>query len=200
MSRRLIETMKLPAAPKPDPAVLAEALAEEFAVASIAGGHGEQELRFVTPGSLVVVVSATEVRFFAEPEAIAADAEDDGDEEGEEDEEQTPDDAADEISAYLAGFLGLSLDGEEEADADEAVPDDAADRHAARLVEELLARGLLELVTPRSRAQVEGRLAHLLAHGVRGAGSLAEAIADCSGVAELYADDAQMAEVLETTR
>ncbi|MDC0674717.1 hypothetical protein [Nannocystis radixulma] len=203
MTRRWFHTMKLPDSPVPDPSVLAEAVADEFAVASIVGGHGEQELRFVTPGTLVVVISATEVQFFDQPDPIE---EDEDDAASAEDEEQTPEDAAEEIEGFLAGFLGLSEDeedDEDEEDEEDEEDDEAGDeeeRVARRVVDALLERGLLELTTPRSRAQVEGRLAHLLAYGERGAGQLAEAIAGCSGVAEFYADDGQLAEVLAASQ
>lgn len=76
-----------------------------------------------------------------------------------------------------------------EDEPEEPSPSDEADRLAAWLVGALLEQGLLELAAPRSRAQVEGKLAHLLANGVRDPARLSAAIIACSGVAELYADD-----------
>ncbi|MFY0534805.1 hypothetical protein [Nannocystis pusilla] len=199
MSRRLLESMAIPAELQVNPVMLAESVSEAFPVMSIVGGRGEQELRFVSPATLVVVISATAVECFDEPlpppEEDAEEYEDFAEDEDEE--EEDPLSTAEDILGHVSELLGL--DEEEEAP-DEPTPDDAADRRAAAIVAALLQDGLLELVTPRSRPQVEGRLAHLLAHGMHDAGALAESIADCSGVAEFYADDAQMAAVLAKVR
>lgn len=187
--------MAIPAELQVNPVMLAESVSEAFPVASIAGGRGEQELRFVSPATLVVVISATSVECHEEP---LPPPEDEAFAEDEDEEEEDPRAMAEDILAHVSTLLGL--DEEEEASPDEPTPDDAADRRAAAIVAALLQEGLLELVTPRSRPQVEGRLAHLLAHGMHDAGALAESIADCSGVAEFYADDAQMAAVLAKAR
>lgn len=93
-----------------------------------------------------------------------------------------------------------ALAGIEEAEdlAEEPPPSDEADRLAAWLVGALLDQGLLELAAPRSRAQVEGRLAHNLASGVRDPARLSAAIIACSGVAELYADDERIGSILHS--
>ncbi|PCC72858.1 hypothetical protein SAMN02745121_01975 [Nannocystis exedens] len=177
--------------------MLAESVSEAFPVASIVGGRGDQELRFVAPATLVVVISATAVHCYEEP--LPPEEDEEGyEDDGEDADEDDPMDTAEDILAHVSVLLGL--DEEEEEGPDEPTPDDAADRRAAAIVALLLQDGLLELVTPRSRPQVEGRLAHLLAHGMHDAGALAESIADCSGVAEFYADDAQMAAVLAKVR
>lgn len=195
MTRRLIDRMTLPPEAQADPAVLAESVADAFPVASIVGGRGEQELRFVAPATLVVLISATEVQFFDEPLPPPEDEEAAGEEHAEAEDGDAPEDAVEAIVGHLEVLLGMATE-EDEGGEGETIPDDEADRRAAVIVGALLERGLLELTTPRSRAQVEGRLAHLLAHGRRDPGFLAEQIADCSGVAEFYADDAQMAAVL----
>ncbi|WP_434424004.1 hypothetical protein [Nannocystis pusilla] len=197
MSRRLLESMAIPAELQVNPVMLAESVSEAFPVMSIVGGRGEQELRFVSPATLVVVISATAVECYDEPLPPPED-DAEGDEEFAEDEDdEDPRSTAEDILGHVSELLGLD---EEEESPDEPTPDDAADRRAAAIVAALLQDGLLELVTPRSRPQVEGRLAHLLAHGMHDAGALAESIADCSGVAEFYADDAQMAAVLAKVR
>ncbi|MCY0993878.1 hypothetical protein OV203_42460 [Nannocystis sp. ILAH1] len=193
MSRRLLESMAIPAELQVNPVMVAESVSEAFPVMSIVGGRGEQELRFVSPATLVVVISATAVECYDEP--LPPPEEDEDFAEDEEDED--PRSTAEDILGHVSELLGLE---EEEESPDEPTPDDAADRRAAAIVAALLQDGLLELVTPRSRPQVEGRLAHLLAHGMHDAGALAESIADLSGVAEFYADDAQMAAVLAKVR
>ncbi|MDC0716891.1 hypothetical protein [Nannocystis bainbridge] len=199
MTRRLLESMAFPKDTQVNPIALAEAVTEAFPVCSVVGGRGEQELRFVAPAGLVVVISATGVQCFAEPPPPleAEDAEDEAEEDEEDEDDDDPQATAEGVLMHVAAVLGLE---EEDEGGDTAAPDDAADRRATAIVAALLAEGLLELVTPRSRAQVEGRLAHLLAHGVHNPGALAESIADCSGVAEFYADDAQMAAVLGKAR
>ncbi|MFZ6185340.1 hypothetical protein [Nannocystis pusilla] len=199
MSRRLLESMAIPAELLVNPVMLAESVSEAFPVMSIVGGRGEQELRFVSPATLVVLISATAVECYEEPLPPPEEYEEE-DEDFVEDEDEEDDDplsTAEDILGHVSALLGL--DAEEEAP-DEPTPDDAADRRAAAIVAALLQEGLLELATPRSRPQVEGRLAHLLAHGMHDAGALAESIADLSGVAEFYADDAQMAAVLAKVR
>lgn len=195
--------MAIPAELQVSPVMLAESVSEAFPVVSIVGGRGEQELRFVSPATLVVVISATAVECYEEPlpppeeDAEGSEEEDEDFVEDEDEEDDDPLSTAEDILGHVSALLGL--DEEEEAP-DEPTPDDAADRRAAAIVAALLQEGLLELVTPRSRPQVEGRLAHLLAHGMHDAGALAESIADLSGVAEFYADDAQMAAVLAKAR
>ena len=194
MSRRLLESMAIPAELQVNPVMLAESVSEAFPVMSIVGGRGEQELRFVRPATLLVVISATAIECYDEPLQLPEEDEDFAADEEDED----PGSTAEDILGHVATLLGL--DEAEDGSADEPTPDDAADRRAAAIVAALLQDGLIELVTPRSRPQVEGRLAHLLAHGMHDAGALAESIADLSGVAEFYADDAQMAAVLAKVR
>ncbi|WAS91995.1 hypothetical protein [Nannocystis punicea] len=205
MSRRLLESMEIPADLRVNPVMVAESVSEAFPVASIVGGRDDQELRFVSPAELVVVISATAVHCYEEPLPVEEVEEDEygeviEDDEEDEVEEDDPRDTAEDILAHVSALLGLEVEEDEDEIEDEAKPDDAADRRAAAIVAALLDAGLLELVTPRSRPQVEGRLAHLLAHGVHHPGALAESIADCSGVAEFYADDGQMAAVLAKAR
>lgn len=196
VSRRLLESMAIPAELQVSPVMLAESVSEAFPVASIVGGRGEQELRFVSPATLLVLISATAVECYDEPLPPPEEGEDEDFAEDEEDDD--PRSIAEDILGHVATLLGLDEENEEAPG--EPTPDDAADRRAAAIVAALLQDGLLELVTPRSRPQVEGRLAHLLAHGMHDAGALAESIADCRGVAEFYADDAQMAAVLAKVR
>ena len=62
MTRRLFRTLRFPM-PVEDPRALAEQLAARARASSIVGSGGEQELRFVAPASLVVVIGASEARF-----------------------------------------------------------------------------------------------------------------------------------------
>lgn len=74
---------------------------------------------------------------------------------------------------------------------------DADDEAAAAIIEALLEAGLLELVTHRSRAGVEGKLAHLLSQGITAPDQIAEALIAAPGVAELYADDDTLGALLD---
>ena len=66
---------------------------------------------------------------------------------------------------------------------------DAWDMKAKEMVETLLLQELLVLSTPRSRSEVEKKLAFLLADGDPSGEDLANAIMDLACVVELYADD-----------
>lgn len=179
MTRKLFRTLRFPT-PVEDPRALAERLADRMPASSIVGSGGEQELRFVAPGSLVLVIGRTEARFSLDESAHL---------------DEDPEGDADEIALHLEVLLGLV---EEEGEEDEAPVQDDSDRKAAALVGALLERELLALNTPRSCGQVEGRVAHLLARGVQDPARLSAAILDCTGVAELYADDDTLGALLDT--
>ncbi len=179
MARRLFRTLRFPM-PVEDPRALAEQLVARARASSIVGSGGEQELRFVAPGSLVVVIDRTEARFSLDESAHL---------------DEDPEGDADEIALQLEILLGIE---EEEGDEGEAPAQDDSDRNAAVMVGALLERDLLELSTPRSRDQVEGRLAHLLAQGVQDPARLSAAIVSCSGVAELYADDDTLGTLIDS--
>lgn len=189
--RKLIRSMKLPAGT--DAKALAESLTDEFAVAAISGSGGEFEVSFVSPEELVVVVGATQAKFFVEPLPLNAQAD-----EEDEDERDDPDDVAEEISFHFERRTGLAKD-EDDDDDDEKAPDDDSDDVARRMIQRLLDEGLLEIVNSRSRAGVEGYLAHKIAHGQTGE-SLGDNLADVKGVAELYASNEQLAQILADCR
>ena len=191
--RKLIRTLDLPA--RSDARALAESLTDDFAVASIVGSNGEFEIQFVSPADLVAVISSSQARFFIEPLVNADDDDDDDDD----DEPDDPNDVAEGISLHLARRVGILRDDDDEDDETGAAPDDDNDEVARRVVERLLNEGLLELVTPRSRAGVEGHLAHIIAHG-RVDGTLCDDLTEVKGVAELYASDEQLDEILAACR
>lgn len=186
--RKLIRTLELP--PGSNARSLAESLTDDFNIASISGSNGEFEIQCVSPADLVVVIDASRARFFVEPN-IGGD--DDADEEPDD-----PHDVAEAMSFHLQRRVGKGPRDEDEV-AEDATPDDDSDEVARRVVERLLKEELLELVTPRSRASVEGHLAHIIAHG-RVDGTLCDDLAEVKGVAELYASDEQLYEIIAACR
>lgn len=189
--RTLIHTLTLPAGS--NARALAESLTRDFSVASISGSNGEHEVQLISPDELVVVISPSRACFFLEPRIEV----DDDDDEHEDENEDDPHGVAEEISDYLAREAGVVQDDDDDDDYNDndAAPDDESDKIAQQVVGRLLEEGLLELVTPRSRAGVEGYLAHRIAHG-RVKRGLADALADAKGVAEVYASDEQIAAIL----
>jgi hypothetical protein len=175
---------------------LAEAVGDEFAASSIVGSDDEQEVFFRVPASLVAIFGRTEARFYAENFAGAPDIDD---EHGEPLPEEEPDAVAEDIRHFVAVRLGMVADEAVEPKAgDIAAPwsQDEDDNRAARFVGTLLERGLLELISSRSRAQVEGRVSQALSNGVADPTRLADIIIESSGVGELYADGEELAEAL----
>lgn len=198
MQRRHVATFTfLPAVLPVDLADLADRLADAHP-ATIVGRAAPIELRFADPPTLLAVLSAARVDFFEDLDAQADDDPVDTDDLGEtdDDDETTADDGAEDVTNTIEILLGLA-DDDDEADAAYAASRnvDDADRLAAALLGALLERGLLELVTPRARPAVEGKLAHLLAHDAD-PHAIADGLADHEGVAELYADDAELAALL----
>lgn len=189
--RKFIRSVNLPKGS--DPKALAESLTDAFAVASISGSHGEFEVQFVSPEELVVVVEATRARFFVEPLPISDDDDDDDD-----DEREDPHEVAEEISLHFQRHTG-QLKDEDDDDNEDRAPDDDSDDVARRMIQRLLDEGLIEIVNSRSRPSVEAYLAHKIAHGQTGE-SLGDNLADVKGVAELYASNEQLAEILAACR
>lgn len=190
--RKLIRSMKLPAGT--DPRALAESLTEEFAVAAISGSSGEFEVSFVSPEDLVVVVGATQAKFFLEPLPLSALGDDE-----DEDERDDPHDIAQVISFHFERRTGQVKDDDDDDDDNEKAPDDDGDAIARKMIQRLLDEGLLEIVNARSRASVEQYLAHKIAHGQTGE-TLGDNLAEVKGVAELYASNEQLAEILADCR
>ena len=174
MARRLLRSLAFPS--PTDPRALAERVGAEFRAYAIVGTSIDYEVTFVEPASLILVISRDQARIFVD---------------GRHDEEI--DETAEDIEHFIAVALGMVVDDD---GPDDEPARDPSDQRAAAFVEALLADGLLELVTPRSRAQVEGKVAHLLAHGKASPAELGAALTDSRGVSELYADDAQLAAVL----
>ena len=196
-SRSLIRTMSFPDAA--DPRALAERIADAHRVSSIVGSAGEVEVRFVDPDSLVVVIGRGGARFFEEP----LDIEEDDDPEHEPLEPEDPAGTAESVAALLARALGLpDPEGGEGEDAgeDDGPPPDESDQQARRVVAALLDRGLIELASPRSRASVEAHVAHVLARFGPDPQRLSEEIIEHKGVADLYADDEELAAILRAAR
>lgn len=191
--RTLIDSFELPGGA--DARALAEGLTGEFGVASISGSGGEYEVQLVSPASLVIVLGPRAARFFMQDVEDAAPEAGDVDEE---EEEEDPHDAAEAVRHHLELRLGLWTGEDEEGD-DEKPPDDDCDRLARDVVARLLERGLLELVTPRSRESAEGRLANSLSRGAP-AGVLAEHLSEVRGVAEVFATDEEMEAVVAECR
>lgn len=183
--RKLIKIHKLP--PGSNPAALAESLTDDFNIASITGRAGEVEIELVHPPELVVVIDAARARFFVVP--VLEDDDDD-----DKDEEDDPHAIAEEMAFFLARKTGQMLDDEDDEE-DAKTPEDDSDDVARRVVKRLLEEGLLELVTPRSQTSVEEYLAHQIAQGKTG-DSLCDDLTEVKGVAELYASNEQLAEIL----
>lgn len=184
--------MKLPAGT--DARALAESLTDEFAVAAISGSNGEFEVAFVSPEELVVVVGATQAKFFLEPLPLNAQGDDEDD-----DERDDPHDIAEEIGFHFERRTGQVKDDDDDDDDNEKAPDDDGDAIARKMIQRLLDEGLLEIVNARSRASVEQYLAHKIAHGQTGE-SLGDNLAEVNGVAELYASNEQLAQILADCR
>lgn len=194
--RKLIQTLEFPK--NSDARALAEGLMDDFNVASISGSKGEHEVQFVSPAELVVVISPSKARFFYEPLLDVDEVDDEHGDDLDDDDDDDPYGVADEISDHLARRVGLEPDDEDD-DSDDATSDDNSDLIAREVITRLLDEGLLELVTPRSRPGVEGFLAHRIAQGRTGE-TLGDALADAKGVAELYASNEQLAEILAACR
>lgn len=196
MHRRPLERMTFPLEVLPvDTRALADRLADRHP-ATIVGSGGQFELRFGDPSNLIAVISPAHVDFFEDLAAQAA-VDEEEDPEHQSPEELSVESGAEGIVHTIEELLGLFVEDDAAADAEYAAarPDDAADRQAQTIVGALLERQLLELVTPRSRAAVEGKLAHMLAHGFDAA-RIAESLAALECVAELYIDDDQLAALL----
>lgn len=193
MTRTLIRTMSFPDAA--DPKALADRIADTLRVSSIVGSGGEVEVRFVEPDDLVVVIGPNGARFYDEPVLL----EEEVDPDHAPPEPEDPDSAAESVAALIARVLGLrdpaGVEGEDAED--EGPPPDESDRHAKRVVAALLDRGLIELVSPRSRASVEAHVAHVLAHHGADPQRLSEEIIEHRAVADLYADDEALAAILD---
>jgi tetratricopeptide (TPR) repeat protein len=86
---------------------------------------------------------------------------------------------------------------DEESDSDGGAPPGGYEAWARALVDELLARGLIELTSKRSRVPVENRLAVLLEDECE---ELADALVEVAGVAELFCDDDTLRELATACR
>lgn len=196
MQRRSLETMVFPQDVLPvDRPTLASALADRFG-ATIVGSDGGYELQCGEPSNLIVVIWSTHVELFEDVERSMARLETEEDDPAHSvPDEESAESGAERVIHAIEEILGLYVDDVAD-DADE--PDDA-DRRAKRMLDRLIETGAIELVTPRSRAGVEGKLAHLIA---RGANALAvhEALMSHEGVAEIYVDEHQLAPLLSTPR
>lgn len=191
--RDLIHTLALP--PGSDARALAEEVAERFRAASISGSGGKHEVQLMSPSSLVVLVGPKAVQFFEQP--VEVDEETDEEHDGD-DEEDDPKDTAEAISDHLARFVGLTPDDDDDDDENKQPLYDA-DELALKVVALLLARGLLELTTPRSQEKVEARVAHGLDKGLGGA-VICNALTEVPGVAELYTSDAELDAIIAECR
>ncbi len=198
MPRVLLRSLDFDSPPR-DPAALSDEVAARFRASSITGpplsqsSAATQELWFVEPASLVLVLDARRARFYRD-DAVSDDGVDE--EHGTPLEPEDPAAKADEIATFLAAFL----EGDDEGEPEVAAPEDDWDRVAKLLVEALLASELLELSTPRSRGNVERHVAHTLARGVTDAAELGSEITECQGAAEVYADDETIARLLREAR
>lgn len=194
MQRRPIETLAFPPDVLPvDLPTLADALGDRHD-ATIVGSDGGYELRLGTPSTLIVVLSPAQVDFF---EDVAPHEPDDDDPTHPFPEEDSMEAGVERVVHTIEQLLGLYVE-----EADEHATDDEhddADRAAKLVLARLLEEGSIELVAPRSRAGVEGKLAHLIARGADAA-TVLDGLTDHEGVAEIYADERRLATLLSSAR
>lgn len=201
MDRRLLTTLTFPPSVLPvDLDALADRLTDAYP-ATIVGRTDLIELRFDDPPNLLACLTPTRVDFYEDLAPPTTDLPEEPDSPEDPEDPLSPEDGAEDIILAIEILLRLHDDEDAAADAEYAASRaiDDADRHAAALVDLLLERRLLELVTPRSRIGVEGLLAHLLAHDAA-PHELAERLADHAGVAELYAGDDELRALARAAR
>ena len=174
--------MAFPESSKANPRVLANLLATHFAIDSegITGTHRQQFLRLKDPASLALVVRRAGVAFHLLRHAEA----------------ETDDviDAIDQIEVVLKRALGLE-DMEEEPEQNNTPPDHSEDIGKA-IVAALMNEDLVTFASSRSQPQLEKQLALALRQRSESVEEIVECIMECSGVAELHANDQDIARIL----
>lgn len=171
--------MAFPESSKANPRVLVNLLAEHFA-ATITGTHREQVFRLKDPASLTLVLRRTGVAFYVQRNAEA--------------ETDEVIDTIDQIEVVLKRALGIEI-AEEEPEENHAPPDDSLEIGKA-IVSALMAQNLVTFASSRSQPQLEKQLANALRQRSESVEEIAECIMECSGVAELHANDHDLAAIL----
>ena len=171
--------MAFPESSKANPRVLVNLLAEHFA-ASITGTHREQVFRLKDPASLTVVLRRAGVAFYVQRNAEA--------------ETDEVIDTIDQIEVVLKRALGIEI-AEEEPEENNAPPDDSEEIGKA-IVAALMEKSLVTFASSRSQPQLEKQLASALRQRSESVEEIVECIMECSGVAELHADDRDITSIL----
>lgn len=171
--------MAFPESSKANPRVLVNLLAKHFA-ASITGTHREQVFRLKDPASLTLVLRRAGVAFYVQRNAEA--------------ETDEVIDAIDEIEVVLKRALGIEIT-DEEPEENNAPPDDS-EQVGKAIVAALMTQNLVTFASSRSQPQLEKQLAGALRQRCESVEEIVECIMECSGVAELHADDRDIASIL----
>lgn len=193
--RTLLRKRALPTTPRRTPRELAEALCEHLTVDAIVGDGPEVELTLREASTLRVVIDARWVHFFVVPGGGPHRDEEHGTLLEPEDEAGV----ADDVDAAISAIFGIE-EPESATAGDFGDQDDAHDDLARAVAETLLARGLVELVSPRSKTLLEAALALRFSEGRWATEALVDGIVECVGVAELLATDEELGEIVAAAR